>query len=89
LGLLAYSNIQFFSTKKSKIKGTIKDNIPENPARRSLLKGKISIKPEKRLPWVIDEKTFVSECTQCNGCIDVCETKIIIKDAQDFPKINF
>ena len=82
----------FFSSKKNKdvkVDKNIRDTTPENPARRSLLKGKISLKPEQRLPWVIDEKTFTSKCTQCSDCIDVCETKIIVKDSQGFPKIDF
>ena len=42
-----------------------------------------------RLPWVINEAVFTSGCTQCQDCIQSCETNIIVKDEDGFPKIDF
>lgn len=59
-----------------------------NLSRRELFRGKIR-KDVLRLPWVISEKVFTDNCTQCQDCISVCETKIITKDEQGFPTIDF
>lgn len=59
----------------------------ENPSRRSMFKRKRA--NELRLPWVINESVFVDNCTQCEKCISQCETQIISKDSQGFPRINF
>ncbi|WDD99996.1 ferredoxin-type protein NapF [Thalassomonas actiniarum] len=61
----------------------------ENPARRRLFRGKLSHKPEQRLPWIISEAVFTSGCDQCQDCIKSCETQIIVLDEQGFPKIDF
>jgi len=61
----------------------------ENPARRRLFRGKLTHKPELRLPWVIDEAVFTRGCDQCLDCITSCETQIIVRDEQGFPKIDF
>lgn len=42
-----------------------------------------------RLPWVVNETVFTSGCTQCQDCINSCETNIIIKDEDGFPKVDF
>lgn len=42
-----------------------------------------------RLPWVINEAVFTSGCTQCQDCISCCESNIIVKDEDGFPKIDF
>ena len=61
----------------------------ENPSRRRLFRGKIQNKQVLRLPWVKSERVFTEQCTQCQNCIDVCDTKIIVKDEQGFPTIDF
>ena len=61
----------------------------ENPARRRLFRGKIQNKQVLRLPWVISEKGFTDNCTQCKKCIDACETHIIVRDDLGFPNIDF
>ncbi len=61
----------------------------QNPARRRLFRGKISHKPELRLPWIKDEQTFTEQCTQCQDCLSVCETQIIVRDDLGFPKVDF
>lgn len=61
----------------------------ENPARRRLFKGQVSSKNELRLPWVLDEQTFVDKCTQCGDCISQCPTEIITKDTLGYPKVDF
>lgn len=60
-----------------------------NPARRRLFRGKVVHKKELRLPWVIDEATFIDKCTQCQDCIKACETNIIVKDDLGYPKVDF
>ncbi|WP_286262922.1 ferredoxin-type protein NapF [Thalassotalea atypica] len=60
-----------------------------NPARRRLFRGKVSSKPQLRLPWVKSERDFLSQCTQCKACIDNCETNIIVKDDLGYPKVDF
>ncbi|MFD2167994.1 ferredoxin-type protein NapF [Thalassotalea euphylliae] len=63
-----------------------------NPARRRLFKGRVNSlasTPKLRLPWVISEQVFVEQCTQCNACVDNCETKIIKKDDFGFPYVDF
>ncbi|QDP00486.1 ferredoxin-type protein NapF [Thalassotalea sp. PS06] len=42
-----------------------------------------------RLPWSISEQHFVSHCTQCQQCLDVCETNIIELDSDGLPYLNF
>lgn len=61
----------------------------KNPARRRLFRGTIKQTPELRLPWVIDEQTFINQCDQCQDCLPVCESQIIVRDEAGFPKIDF
>jgi ferredoxin-type protein NapF len=61
----------------------------ENLARRRLFRGKLHQEQVLRLPWVISEQVFTDKCTQCQACVDICETKIIVKDEQGFPKVDF
>jgi len=42
-----------------------------------------------RLPWVINEAVFTTGCTQCQDCVQSCESNIIVKDEDGFPKIDF
>ena len=63
-----------------------------NPARRSLLRGRIAkatVTPKLRLPWVKSEAAFIDQCTQCNDCISRCETNIIVKDEFGYPRVDF
>ncbi|MGF1714684.1 ferredoxin-type protein NapF [Photobacterium chitinilyticum] len=43
----------------------------------------------QRMPWVVDEDTFVDSCTRCNKCISACETQIIVKGDGGFPTVDF
>lgn len=61
----------------------------ENPSRRQLFRGKVRAKQEIRLPWVISEDVFISGCTQCSDCINACDSNIITKDENGFPKVDF
>jgi ferredoxin-type protein NapF len=61
----------------------------DNPGRRRLFQGKVSQITHLRLPWSLSETEFTRGCNQCNDCIDVCETQIITRDEQGFPKIDF
>jgi ferredoxin-type protein NapF len=48
-----------------------------------------SIHSAIRFPYVIDEKTFLDKCTQCESCITACPEKIIVKGNDGFPEIDF
>jgi ferredoxin-type protein NapF len=61
----------------------------DNPARRRLFKGKMNRQNEIRLPWVVSEAVFVKNCTQCQDCLSVCETQIIVKDELGYPMVDF
>jgi len=41
------------------------------------------------LPWIKQPSSFHQDCTQCGDCINVCETKVIVKGSGGFPGINF
>ncbi|PSW19595.1 ferredoxin-type protein NapF [Photobacterium sanctipauli] len=43
----------------------------------------------QRMPWVVEEDTFVDKCTRCNKCINACETQIITKGDGGFPVVDF
>jgi len=60
-----------------------------DPSKRRFFRGRIKTKQEIRLPWVINEAVFTSGCTQCQDCISSCESNIIVKDEDGFPKIDF
>lgn len=60
-----------------------------NPARRQLFRGKVQKTNVLRLPWVISDAVFIEQCTQCQACVSACETKIIVRDEQGFPRIDF
>ena len=59
-------------------------------ARRNLFRGRFK-KPEAaiRLPWTIDEDTFIEHCNQCGDCISACNENIIELSDGDYPVINF
>ncbi len=60
-----------------------------NPSRRNLFRGKVHKPTVPRLPWVISDAVFTQNCSQCMKCIDVCETQVIVRDTDGFPKVNF
>ena len=41
------------------------------------------------LPWLIHPDRYEQDCTQCGECIKNCETKIIVKNPDGYPRINF
>jgi ferredoxin-type protein NapF len=58
--------------------------------RRNFFRGRKKSTPAAiRLPWVIDEKSFIDGCTQCGDCIPSCDENIIIKGDGGFPQIDF
>jgi len=61
----------------------------ENLGRRNLFRGRVSKENVLRLPWVISEEVFTSNCDQCQDCISVCETNIITRDSNGYPKVDF
>lgn len=61
----------------------------ENPARRRLFSRKRTPAKHLRLPWVKSEALFIDKCTQCHQCISACDTQIITRDADGFPRIDF
>lgn len=60
-----------------------------DPSRRRFFRGQVKTKQTLRLPWVINEAVFTAGCTQCQECISSCETQIIVKDQDGFPKVDF
>jgi ferredoxin-type protein NapF len=59
-------------------------------ARRNFFKAKkLTTSPAIRLPWVINETTFVDDCTQCGDCLTSCPENIIQKGDGGFPEVNF
>lgn len=68
---------------------TIRKEKLADPSRRRFFSGKVKAKQNLRLPWVINESVFTSGCTQCESCINSCETNIIVKDEDGYPKIDF
>ncbi|MEI6895387.1 MAG: ferredoxin-type protein NapF [Colwellia sp.] len=60
-----------------------------DPSKRRFLRGKITTPKVMRLPWVISEAVFISACNQCQDCLISCESNIIVKDEEGFPKIDF
>ena len=61
----------------------------KDPTKRRFFQGKVRQPQVIRLPWIISESVFTQNCTQCQDCINACDTKIIIQDQQGFPKIDF
>ena len=57
--------------------------------RRFSNKNKIHPLIQQRLPWVKNEASFVSKCTQCEQCITACEEEIIVKGDGGFPIVDF
>jgi ferredoxin-type protein NapF len=60
-----------------------------DPSKRRFFSGRVKNKKVMRLPWVINEAVFTSGCTQCQDCISCCESNIIVKDEEGFPKVDF
>ncbi len=62
-------------------------------ARRRLFsrtpKAKIDTGIPQRMPWLVDEQSFIDGCSRCNQCVEACETKIIVKGEGGFPEIRF
>jgi len=70
-------------------KNTEKTERLADPSKRRLFRGKVKTQQLMRLPWVINEAVFTSGCTQCQDCISSCDSNIIVKDDEGFPKIDF
>lgn len=58
-------------------------------AKRSFLRARISKELPLRPPYNAGEQQFIEQCTRCNECVDVCETKIIEIGSGGFPRVNF
>ena len=59
-------------------------------ARRNFFKAKkLTTASAIRLPWVINEATFIDGCTQCGDCLTSCPENIIKKGDGGFPEVNF
>ncbi|WP_288063619.1 ferredoxin-type protein NapF [Rodentibacter caecimuris] len=72
----------------------------ENLPRRQFLRGKFltSLHTENeqkqgfegiRPPWAVSNNEFIEQCTRCDGCLSVCETKILVKGDGGFPEVQF
>ncbi|MBA6353864.1 MULTISPECIES: ferredoxin-type protein NapF [unclassified Colwellia] len=59
-------------------------------ARRNFFKAKkLTTASAIRLPWVLNEATFIDGCTQCGDCLTSCPENIIQKGDGGFPEVNF
>lgn len=59
-------------------------------SRRGFLSGRVTPRAAaQRPPWAVDEAAFVDRCTRCDGCIDVCPTKILVRAAGGYPAVDF
>ena len=56
--------------------------------KRALLKGNKKNQTQF-LPWLKDPDNFIEDCTQCQKCLSVCETNIIVLGEGGFPTIDF
>jgi len=58
--------------------------------RRNFFKAKkLTTAAAIRLPWVINETTFIDGCTQCGECLTSCPENIIVKGDGGFPEVDF
>ncbi len=61
-----------------------------NPQKRQLFRSLANIEETfVRPPWAVSEYKFVSKCTSCNKCLDVCNESIIVLDSRLQPVIDF
>jgi len=59
-------------------------------ARRNFFKAKkLTAAPAIRLPWVVNETTFIDGCTQCGDCLTACPENIIKKGDGGYPEVHF
>lgn len=59
-------------------------------ARRNFFKAKnLTTTSAIRLPWVVNESTFIDGCTQCGDCLTSCPENIIKKGEGGFPEVDF
>ena len=63
--------------------------MPFDANKRSLFRRKKTITTDNLLPWIIDAKLFLENCTQCGDCVSACPEKIIVKGDGGFPNIDF
>lgn len=59
-----------------------------DPLKRRWLRGNLPKEQSLRLPWAVSEDNFINGCTQCQSCIEACETNIIVRDGAGFPKVD-
>ena len=62
-----------------------------NPVRRALLQGNFDCRKSFPVypPWSLPADQFVEKCSQCNQCITVCPSKILIKNISGYPETCF
>lgn len=61
-----------------------------SPTRRAFLRGRFSAQAaELRPPWAVATSAFEQVCTRCDACIGVCPSRIIVRGATGFPRIDF
>jgi len=64
------------------------DRIPNS--RRNFLRGNITDRVQNiRPPWSVSDALFREKCNQCNDCLNACPEKIITRDDDGYPIINF
>ncbi len=59
-------------------------------SRRAFMRGRFSaVSTPLRPPWALADESFLSACTRCAVCIEVCPNGIIRYDAAGFPEVDF
>jgi ferredoxin-type protein NapF len=59
-------------------------------SRRSFLRGRFSRRAvELRPPWALPQASFEQVCTRCDACITACPTRIVVRGANGFPRVDF
>ena len=58
-------------------------------SRRAFFRAKSKAPPPHRPPYSGNEAVFLETCTQCNKCVEACETNIIKQGAGGFPEVDF
>lgn len=58
-------------------------------SRMQFLRGDFSGRAPLRPPWAQEESAFITQCTRCGKCSEVCPTQVIQPGRGGFPEVDF